>query len=64
MDTAQVSQSPSGHGLLGYLQSTFGLDTARVICTLLSGLIQLEVCYFAEHYDRCSVPALFIDGWT
>ncbi|KAH3840180.1 hypothetical protein DPMN_113624 [Dreissena polymorpha] len=33
---------------LGYLQSTSGLDTARVICTLLSGLIQLEVGYVAE----------------
>jgi len=49
---------------LGYLQSTSGLDTARVICTLLSGLIQLDVCYFAERYDRCSVPVLVIDGWT
>ena len=49
---------------LGYLQSISGLDTARVICTLLSGLIQLEVCYFAEHNDRCSVPVLVIDGWT
>ncbi|KAH3889785.1 hypothetical protein DPMN_013848 [Dreissena polymorpha] len=49
---------------LGYLQSTSGLDTARVICILLSGLIQPEVCYFAERYDRCSVPVLVIDGWT
>ncbi|KAH3701780.1 hypothetical protein DPMN_076776 [Dreissena polymorpha] len=37
-----------GMSLLGYIQSTFGLDTARVICTLLSGMIQLEFCYVAE----------------
>ncbi|KAH3892641.1 hypothetical protein DPMN_016764 [Dreissena polymorpha] len=49
---------------LGYLQSTSGPDTARVICTLLSGLIQLDVCYFAERYDQCSVAVLVIDGWT
>ena len=65
LDTARVSQSSSGHSLLGYLQSTSGLDTARVttvyfrawyssgIYSLLLGLIQLglSALYFRAWYS-------------
>ncbi|KAH3863408.1 hypothetical protein DPMN_026395 [Dreissena polymorpha] len=31
---------------------------------LFPGLIQLGVCYIADHYFRGSLPARVIDGWT